>query len=235
MINYQDQMNLFNVISKKIGKDIGCYAFGGNAMMFYGYKDETKDVDLYFDEEEDRDEFIKAIVSLGFSETSPIKIYIEEKLRDKHRPLMYKRDETRFDLFVKKIFHTVISPKMREDIFAVHEFKDRFNLKVKVLRKEFIVMLKAVTERDKDFEDILTIITKEKNFDWQYLTEETIWQFQNGDTWVLMDLEEVMKELQKDVFIEQKYLKMLYTAKSTEKELSKNKKSKKKHDKSVKK
>lgn len=226
MINYEDQINLFTLISRKIGKDIECYAFGGNAMIFYGYKDETKDVDIYFDTEEGRNEFIKAIASLGFSETSPIKIYIEEKLRDKHRPLMYKREETRFDLFVKKIFHTVISPKMRDDVFALHEFKDKFNLKVKVLRKEFIVMLKAVTERQNDFDDIKTIIKKEKNFNWQYLIEEALWQFNNGDTWVLMDLEEVMKELQKEVFIEQKYFKMLYDTKIGDNKKDKNVKKK---------
>ena len=162
MINYDDQNQLFALISKKVTKDITCYAFGGNAMMFYGYKDETKDIDLVFEHEADRKEFITVIEDLGFKESSPITIYIPEKLRDKTKPLMFTKDTSRFDLFVGKIFRTKISPKMKEDLFAIHDFKDKYLLQVKVLRKEHIVFLKAITERDKDFEDILTIIRKEK-------------------------------------------------------------------------
>ena len=85
MINYDDQMELFRLISKNIAGDIECWAFGGNAMMFYGYKDETKDIDLLFDREADRAAFINAIEKLGFVEGSLRNIYIPEKLRDKYK------------------------------------------------------------------------------------------------------------------------------------------------------
>ncbi len=213
MITYEDQMGIFDLISKRISKNIECYAFGGTAMMFYGYKDETKDIDLLFEDESSRDEFVKAIKNLGFNETTPINVYIPEKLRDKNVPRMFKREDSRFDIFLKKIFQTLISPKMKEDLYAVHDFKGKNNLRVKALRKEFIVLLKAVTERDRDFEDILTIVKKEKNFNWQYLIDEVIWQSRHGDSWVLLDTEKMLKELKKYIFIEQKYLKQLYSAK----------------------
>jgi len=214
MITHEDQKDIFNLISKRITKDIECYAFGGTAMMFYGYKDETKDVDLLFEEESDRGTFIKALITLGFTDTTTLNIYIPEKLREKNIPLMFKRGDSRFDIFTKKIFKTVISPKMKEDLYALHDFKDKHNLKIKVLRKEFIVLLKAVTGRDRDFEDILTIVKKEKNFDWQYLIDEVIWQYENGDSWVLLDVEKMIKELKQYIFIENKYLKQLYEANS---------------------
>jgi hypothetical protein len=210
MITHNDQMDLFRLISNNISMNIKTYAFGGNAMMFYGYKDETKDVDLLFEDEKQRSNFIKAIKRLGYEVTSPFKIYIPEKLRDKSRPLMFKRENSRFDLFVKKIFRTQLSPKMKEDLYAVHEFKGKHNLKINVLTKEYIVLLKAITERDKDFEDILTIISKEKNFDWQYVVDEAVWQHKHGDSWILIDLDKVMRELKKDVFIEQKYFRQIY-------------------------
>lgn len=210
MVTHNDQLDLFNLVSKEIKKDVDCYAFGGTAMMFYGYKDETKDIDLYFMDAGDRLIFIDAIEKIGFEETSPIKIYIPEKLRDKNRPLMFKRDDNRFDLFAKKIFHTVISPKMKNDLFAIQQFKGKNTLTIKVLRKEHIVQLKSITERDKDFEDILTIIRKDKNFDWQYLIDEAIWQHKHGDSWALTDVEKMMKELKKYAFIEQRYFKQLY-------------------------
>ena len=217
MINYEDQMEMFRLISNGIERDIECWAFGGNAMMFYGYKDETKDIDLLFDEVDGRAEFIKAIERIGFIEGGLRNIYVPEKLRDKYKPLMYFRYDIRFDLFVKKIFKTVISSKMKEDLFAIHDFKSKHNLRVKVLRKEHIVLLKAVTERQNDFEDIRAIVEKEKRLDWQYIIDEVIWQHQHGDSFVLFDVEKMLLELKKYVFIEQKYFRMLYGAQKSKK------------------
>lgn len=212
MITFNDQMNIFKLISKNIKKDIVCYAFGGTAMMFFGYKDDTKDIDLLFEDDSSRDEFIRVLNKLGFSETSPVTIYIPEKLRDKYKPLMFKREDARFDLFVKKIFRTMLSPKMKEDIYALHEFKDKHIFIVKVLRTEHIMQLKAITDRKNDFDDIRAIISKDKYFNWQYLIDEVIWQYQHGDSWALLDTEKMMKELKKYFFIPEKYFKQLYNA-----------------------
>ncbi|MBI2136527.1 hypothetical protein HYU06_05640 [Candidatus Woesearchaeota archaeon] len=211
MITHEDQLSLFKIISNKLKKDISCYAFGGTAMMFYGYKDETKDIDILFENKEERNAFIEIIEALGFEETSPIKIYIPEKLRDKNRPLMYKREDYRIDIFVEQIFQTRLSPKMKEDLFAVHDFKDKHLLRINVLRKEHLVLLKAVTERQNDFDDIRNIIERDKNFDWQYFIDEVLWQSKNGNSWALYDVEKMMLELKKYIIIEQKYFKQLYS------------------------
>ncbi|MFH0870667.1 MAG: hypothetical protein V1866_06455 [archaeon] len=212
MITHNDQKRLFELIADKLTIDIECFAFGGTAMMFYGYKEETKDIDLLFEKEEDRKEFIRAIEVLGFEKSDPIKIYIPEKLRDPHRPMMFKRGDVRLDLFVHKIFRTQISPVMKEDLYALSEFREKNTLKIKVLRTEHIVLLKAITERDKDLEDIITIIKKEKNFNWEYLINEAAWQHSHGDSWALHDLEKTMQELKKYFFIEEKHFKRLYAA-----------------------
>ncbi|HIG96170.1 TPA: hypothetical protein HA249_04785 [Candidatus Woesearchaeota archaeon] len=212
MITLPDQEQLFKIISRNLSSDVTTYAFGGTAMMFYGYKGETKDIDLFFEDESQRKPLIQAIESMGYAEFSPLRIYIPEKLRDPHRPKMFKRDDERFDLFVKKIFKTVMSQRMKDDVYAVHEFKENKRLTVKVLRTEIIVMLKAVTERDKDFEDILTIIKKDKNFNWDYFLDEVVWQSQNGDSWVALDTEKMMKELQEYVFIPEKHFKRVHGA-----------------------
>jgi hypothetical protein len=125
---------------------------------------------------------------------------------------MFKRDDYRFDLFTKKIFRTQLSLRMKEDLYAIHEFRQKHTLTINVLRKEHIVQLKAITERDKDFEDILTIIRKEKRFDWQYLIDEAIWQHQHGDSWQILDMEKMLQELKKYVLIEKKYFDRLYEA-----------------------
>lgn len=210
MITHTDQLELFKLIGNNLKSDVIAYAFGGTAMMFYGYKGETKDVDLFFEDEKQRIAFINAIELMGYSETSPIKIYIPEKLREPHRPKMFKRNDERFDLFVNKIFKTLLSQQMKDDVYAVHEFKGEKTLTMKVFRTEIIVMLKAVTERINDFDDIRTIIEQDKNFNWDYFLDEVLWQSAHGDSWVALDVEKMMKELQKYIFVPEKYFKRLY-------------------------
>ncbi len=214
MLTQKDQLELFKLISQNLKTDLSCYAFGGTAMMFYGYKDETKDVDILFETITERTEFIRILNNLGYSETSAVKIYVPEKLKDPHAPIMLKRDESRFDIFVKKIFQTNLSPKMKEDLFAIHEYKGKHTFTVKVLRTEQLVILKSVTDRDKDFEDIINIIKKDQDFDWNYLIDEVLWQTAHGDGWVLLDMEETMQQLKKYIFIKEKWFKKLYQAKT---------------------
>ena len=61
-----------------------------------------------------------------------------------------------------------------------------------------------------DFDDIRTIIEKDKNFNWDYFLDEVVWQAKNGDSWVALDSEKMMKELKKYVFVPEKYFKRLY-------------------------
>lgn len=211
MISKEDQEKLFTLIGNELERDVTCYAFGGNAMMYYGYKDETKDVDILFETEEERQGFLRVLKKFGYSDASAFRIYIPEKLREKDKPLIVKHDSGgRFDLFAKRIFQTLLSPRMKEDVFAVHQFRGKWALTVHVFRKEIIVLLKSVTSRDRDFDDIVTIVKQEKAFDWQYLLDEVRWQYQHGDGWVLLDVEKMMKELQEYVFIPEKYMEQLY-------------------------
>ena len=161
MIDVQTQNDLFKLISSQIKEDITAYAFGGTAMMYYGYKNVTKDIDIIFEKEEDREGFIEAIKRLGYEKRSLKGVYSEEKQADKGKPVMYTRGDERFDLFVKKIFGTTLTEDMKKRLFARHDFAQKENtLIINVLSKEDLILLKAITEREKDFEDILTIIEK---------------------------------------------------------------------------
>lgn len=214
MITHDEQMDLFSLIARRLKKDVTTYAFGGTAMMFYGYRDETKDIDLLFATAEEREVFIEALADLGFELFNPLRIYIPEKLRDRGKPVMYVREGIRFDLFSENIFRTLLSPRMVEDIYALHEFRESHNLGVKVLLREQLVLLKSVTERDKDLEDMLTILKMDRRFDWQYLVDEAVWQHLHGDSWAVMDLEKAMKELKRYMVIDGKYFRQLYAAQS---------------------
>src|SRR3989338_9484049 len=104
MIETKDQEELFKLIANYLKRDIVCIAIGGTAMMFAGYKTATKDIDLVFKSEQDRQVFVKAIELLGYKERSLARIYDEKRRQHFHKPKIYTRGDERFDLFVKNVF-----------------------------------------------------------------------------------------------------------------------------------
>lgn len=213
MIGLEDMNNLFKLISRNIKKDISCYAFGGNAMMHYGYKNSTKDIDLVFENKEGMDEFIRAIRLLGYDRTSLLKIYPDELLKEKNKPVMYSRGDERFDLFLKDVFETKLNERMKKRVFGKFDFIMKENtLTVFVLGKEDIILMKSITRREKDFDDILTIIEKEKSINWKIIVEEAIRQAKHMDNWVVYGLEEIMQRLKQHTLIKKGYFDMLHKA-----------------------
>ncbi len=212
MIDMQTQSDLLKLIAKNIDKDLAAYAFGGTAMMFYGYKNVTKDIDLVFDSLEERKIFIKAIEKLGYKQSSPFAIYTQEKLR-LEKPVMYTRGDERFDLFAKKIFFINLDESIKSKIFARHDYlhKDKV-LILNVLSKECIILLKSVTEREKDFDDILTIIRLEKNIDWDLIVNLAISQAEHDNAWAVLDLEKTLQRLREHTLIRKELFDKLYGA-----------------------
>ncbi|MFT4325906.1 MAG: DUF6036 family nucleotidyltransferase [Candidatus Woesearchaeota archaeon] len=210
MITQKDQDDLFLLIAKKLDADIACVAFGGTAMMYYDYKQATKDIDLVFKTINDRKKFIRAIQSLGYKEKEMLlNIYSKEKRIDTSAPVMYVLKDERFDLFAESIFKVVVSETMLKRSSLLKEFKsERASLKIHIISPEDLVLLKALTDRANDYEDIKTILSKKEAFNWEGIIDEALSQ---KDGWVLLDLEETMKKLVEEGFdIPKKYFEKLY-------------------------
>lgn len=213
MITKDEQNALFQLIARNLKKDIMCYAFGGNAMMYYGYKGATKDIDILFESGKDKQVFVDAILSLSYQKMSLKTIYPERLEKDKRKPEMYTRGDERFDLFVGNIFHTRLSKNMKERIWGRYDFPSgKYTLTLLVLGKEDILFLKSITHRDKDFEDIRIIVEKEKNLNWGAIIDEAIDQYIGGNDWAVLDLEETLKDLKKITFLKKEYFDRLYSA-----------------------
>jgi hypothetical protein len=211
MIQQEDQESLFRLISSYVKKDVVCYAFGGTAMMYYGYKTATKDIDLLFADEDDNNTFIEAINVLGYKRMSMVSVYVEALTKEKRKPEMFTRGDERFDLFVKYVFQTIFRDEMRKRFFARHDYTMSKNtLSVFVLSKEDIIFLKSITQREKDFDDILTIVQKDNNINWDLIINEARWQSRHGDGWAIMDLEQTMQRLKNIIFLKKEYFDRLY-------------------------
>ncbi len=209
MINNQDQNNLLRLIAEYIGTDITAFAIGGTAMMFHGYKEATKDIDLIFQSEEDRKQFVHALKRIGYQQKAPLEVYDQKRLKE-GKPMMFMRNDERFDLFVKTVFSIDMEQIMQKRMKGRFDFIGEHTLTLKTPSPEDLILLKAVTGREKDYDDILSICTIERTIDWEYVTDEALRQAKYRTRWIVLDLEETMRRLQKRIYIEQKYFKKLY-------------------------
>jgi hypothetical protein len=208
MINTEDQEALFWLIADYLEQDLMCSAIGGTAMMFFGYKNATKDIDLVFRTKDDRAVFIQAIEKLGYAQQSLRFVYDNRRVRAPNAPLLYSRGEERFDLFVKDVFGCSID---FTSMVQRHDFLGKKELIVSVLPKEMLILLKALTNREKDYEDIESMVKAEPGIDWSMIVNEAI-RRRKKMMWVLVDLEETMQKLKKITFIKKKYFDVLYAA-----------------------
>jgi len=191
MINLQEQIGLFKIIGSQLKNNVECIAIGGSAMMFYGAKNATKDVDLVFLKEEDLIAVKKILYSSGFDERKNIKgIFREDE--DSGKPVMMDGKETRFDLFLNEVIGYKIHEKVIERIRDIHEFS---NFIVKTASPEDILMMKGCTERERDRDDAAELIRK-FNIDWSIIVNETSQQTKIGIAAFPLLLYDFLRELE---------------------------------------
>lgn len=188
MISIEEQQNLFIRIAKVLPKKIEAYAIGGTAMMFLGLKGKTADVDLVFSNAEDRNIFKETAKSLGFQELSAKIVYGK---RD-NAPEVLALLDVRIDLFLFKIISSHFSAGMQKRATQIHEFAS--NLIIKVADPNDILIMKSVTSRDKDLEDIISIVNTSR-VNWDIIVKEAEEQVKIGNETAILDLGEKIERL----------------------------------------
>lgn len=190
MISIEKQQGLLLAISKKLKKPINVYAVGGTAMMFLGFKDATLDIDLVFENKEDREIFKEAIKSLGYKEMDAIVVYGGKP----NRPEMFTLGDERFDLFVKDVIDFIFSEEMQKRAKSTHQFEG--NLILKVADPNDIILMKCATDRLKDLDDAKSIITNFK-VDWDLIFKEAQNQKKLGKIRAIFELGYFLEKLEK--------------------------------------
>jgi hypothetical protein len=182
MITTKEQESLFTELSRKLRKRVTAYAIGGNAMIYWGFKDATVDVDLVFLEEGDRKEFASALKSLGYSLMDVSLVYT----RETNRPVMLKRaSDERFDLFLNKVIRFTFSEGMEKRSGKVFEYGEK--LVIRVADYHDIILMKCSTDRARDKEDIRHIINEER-IEWDIIIDEARNQIILGNGGAVFDI-----------------------------------------------
>jgi len=188
MISIDQQQKLLFNVSRRLKKKITAYAIGGTAMMFLGFKDATLDIDLVFENKQDRDMFKEAIKSLGYQDMDGIKVYGAKM----NQPEMFRLNDERFDLFINDVIDFVFSSNMQKRAEQIHQFGD--TLVLRIANPHDIILMKCATDRVKDKDDARKIINSTK-IDWDILIEEAKHQIELGKDRAVFDLGDFLEEL----------------------------------------
>ena len=171
MVKVNEQSQLFEIIGNQLKEKINCYVIGGSAMLFYGAKVDTKDVDLVFLKKRDLEKIKEILEKISFKDKIEL-VKIFRRYEDgKNRPIMMVGNNgERIDLFFKEIITFEMSNTIVDRVREIHEFN---NLIINVVSPEDIILLKCATEREKDRFDALSLIEKFK-INWNVIIEEAI-------------------------------------------------------------
>ena len=158
--------SLLNFIGSRLKHEVEGLLIGGNAMLYYGLKEQTKDLDLVFFRRKDITGIIQIIRSHPLYRKakvlSELPYEIKPELKKKGEPTVIGNTNLpRFDLFYKHVFSVNVEKMLQKSKRSV-----RFDLlKLKIVEPEDLVFLKAVTGRPVDVDDITRMI-KSLKIDW---------------------------------------------------------------------
>ena len=147
-------------VNKYLSKPISIYIFGGGAMSFYDIKTATKDIDVLLPSEVEASALIKALYKCGYNKIeTKDPIYIKMITRE----IIENIDGFRWDIFVNKICGGI---KFSKDMQKRSKnFKDFNNIKTYLVSPEDIFILKSVTSRPRDREDMFTLFSHGLNIE----------------------------------------------------------------------
>ncbi len=195
MVKINEQTQLFEIIGTELKEKTECFVIGGSAMMFYGAKEDTKDVDLVFLKKEGLEKVKKVLEKMSYRDKKELVKIFRRYEDNKNRPIMMVGLEgQRIDLFFKEIITFEMSDTIVNRVKETHEFG---NLIIKVVSPEDIILLKCATEREKDRFDALSLMEK-FDIDWDIIIEETVNQTKLESYLFPVYLYDFLEELKED-------------------------------------
>ena len=159
------------LVSDKLASKTTLYVAGGTVMAIAGLKEGTKDVDVAVESPGDLQGLKKALLASGYSKPGKA-LEVAYRLMQA-RAVLENKDGFRWDVFEKVVagkFHLSPGMKKRARNYELSSEK----LAVRLLSMEDVFLMKSVTEREGDLEDMSKIA--QSGIDWDTIVEECDWQ-----------------------------------------------------------
>ena len=162
--DFSNITSLFAELDVNLKKNADVFLIGGGALMRYGLRDHTKDIDIVVSSEEEYNDLTEAFRSIGFVKQVPEIEYGRMAMSD-----ILIRGEYRVDLFCQYVCGKfALSKKMRERAIPVLALN---RLKLSVCSLSDIFLFKSMTERIGDIEDCFNMAA-EYELDWDAVSDE---------------------------------------------------------------
>ncbi len=144
--------------------NVTLYLLGGSAMIQIGSKATTKDIDIVLKEQMELDHLMDALLEIGFEH---METETEEELI---RTAIHFQDRSgfKFDVFLGNIAGKLeFSDSMRERAVSINKLQ---HLDIRRLSNEDLFLLKSVSGRDIDLEDMSKLF--QTGLDWDIIISE---------------------------------------------------------------
>ena len=195
---------LFEEVGDKLAVPVDAYLFGGENMRKKGIKQRTKDCDIVVTDLKHEKELVNALEKIGYASINRSR-FTEDDNRTDPFDIFEHPARSRVDLFKTRIAKKLLlSDGMIKR--ATHEKFGRLNLYT--LCNEDLFLLKAVTSREGDIQD-MGLIVRAGEFEWETVWEEIIRQEHDTKTNFSSQILESLDYLQKQAGIPLPWYKRL--------------------------
>lgn len=156
-------------LSLKITVPIRVFIIGGLALINYGLKEATKDIDVVVLTEADLEVLIKSLEIIGYNALKGSFVSRAYKKMEISK-IVENDDGFRWDIFLRSICNRL---SFSEDMESrATEFYSRNKLNLNIASKEDIFLFKGITEREADLIDMRLLA--ESSLEWQIIEKECI-------------------------------------------------------------
>jgi hypothetical protein len=165
-----DEKYVFSELEKvgnALASPVTLYLLGGAAMIKYGLKAATKDIDVLLSVTKETEELIEALSNSGYHAIRT------DRLGEEYQAMFTTQILENEDGFRWDIFQEYVCKKLRLSEGMIQRSKTLFEiglLTVKLISREDIFLFKTVTERDDDEADLL-LLARSK-VDWELVLQE---------------------------------------------------------------
>jgi len=156
-----------DLLASKITVQIRLFIIGGLGLINFGLKEATKDVDVVVQSRRELYALTRGLRSLGYGPLSPSLISRPYKKMEASR-ILENNDGFRWDIFLNQISGALVFSKGMASRST--SFYGKGPLKASLASKEDLFLLKGITEREADLDDMRLLA--ETGLDWRTIEQE---------------------------------------------------------------
>ena len=184
--------DFFNLLSTRLETPLRVYLFGGEAMRIKGLKRSTKDLDIVVTDDSSYRALKKALTALKYNEVDADQIPLADR-RLSPSGIFVNEDYPRVDAFTHTICGKFI---LTDEMFSRSSIEEKGELTLGVASNEDLLLLKAVTEREGDIQDMVAL-ARTPGFEWRIVLKELVNQEEMTGKRFCMDLLDSIEIVQK--------------------------------------